>query len=96
MSAQHTPGPWSVERHPHSGHPLVAGEGEYVVADCGNGEIETASEEANARLIAAAPELLEALISLRDFLRGNGTKSARADAAISKATAATEATGATP
>jgi hypothetical protein len=37
-----------------------------LIADCG---VETTVSEANARLIAAAPELLEALIDTRKALR---------------------------
>lgn len=43
--------------------------------------------EANARLIASAPELLEALIELRDgYLENVGLPAVRANAAIAKAT----------
>lgn len=60
MSAQHTPGPWTshvvrvqraiVGRH---GEPVA-----YTRADLERDDV----DEANARLIAAAPELLEALL----------------------------------
>lgn len=96
MSAGHTKGPWSVEEHPHSGHPLVAGEHGYVVADCMNNELAADVEFANARLIAAAPDLLEAtqgLVRIVEAMRmttGLGkTQIARLDAAraaIQKAT----------
>ena len=56
MSAQHTPGPWTY--HPDSGSSCAAliATGSFVC------EFIEAPNEANARLIAAAPELLEALV----------------------------------
>jgi len=63
-SAQHTPGPWSaVEWSCHAATTVVADvDGRrVVVADCsGHGRYATDSIS-DARLIAAAPELLEAL-----------------------------------
>lgn len=67
MSAQHTPGPWwlqadgagwYVECTPERGHSVA-----YVRAEAGEDDPDTpdAEKEANARLIAAAPDLLEAL-----------------------------------
>jgi hypothetical protein len=50
-AAKHTPGPWE------TGGRIVVGDG-MVVADCGEGA------ESNARLIAAAPELLDALSAI--------------------------------
>lgn len=57
MSA-HTPGPWLVLRDPEVGGPLVATE-DVAIADVM--EMEGGMSEANARLIAAAPDLLAAL-----------------------------------
>ena len=49
----HTPGPWKVDR------PYIRGAGRAIATlESGRDEVEDA---ANARLIAAAPELLEAL-----------------------------------
>lgn len=72
---QHTTGPWNVERC-HLGHWVKAGES-YIVQipdhiehegnPCGSissQDKDQATLEANARLIAAAPELLEALTRL--------------------------------
>jgi hypothetical protein len=61
------------------------------VAYCGN--CEYGDYEANARLIAAAPELLKALKELRSFMWSEGyadqtVEMAQADAAIAKAVAA--------
>lgn len=59
---KHTPGPWRVERQnssPTTGEWMIAGAKPGYLAevrDCGSG-----CAKANARLIAAAPELLEAL-----------------------------------
>jgi hypothetical protein len=61
---QHTLGPWRVERQnpsPTSGEWMIAGAKPGYLAevrDCGSGDV-----SANARLIAAAPELLEALLT---------------------------------
>lgn len=86
--AKHTPGPWRV-----NGQKSVRGPNlEYIAnANWKNGE-------ANARLIAAAPDLLEALIMVRDAdddCKSDGLPTipsiARAtiNAAISKATTPT-------
>lgn len=53
MSAKHTPGPWYI--HGDGGTTIVGGEGDCWEHICSV----TANED--ARLIAAAPELLEAL-----------------------------------
>ena len=69
----HTPGPWMAQ---HTGFYWQVGSAEGTVADAcpsqfiDGGTIETPSprEKANARLIAAAPDLLAALIEARDAL----------------------------
>ena len=90
MSA-HTPGPWRViETH------LLTHDGDHV-ADMSNGLMVVASAKlgaplADARLIAAAPELLEALELVRDYvvtMKGAGHEYQVAiDSAIAKATGA--------
>lgn len=73
MSGQHTPGPWRLE-----GDGLVMRHGAHMtvnVQDATNGYVvfleqlefnaNAAEFEANARLIAAAPDLLDALKTLR-------------------------------
>lgn len=71
-AAKHTPGPWSVNDRRDSG---VMNNGVYVMADrnfvrvfneWGDDEMQLA----NARLIAAAPELLEALKAAVDEVDG--------------------------
>jgi hypothetical protein len=69
---KHTPGPWKAQpREFPEGQWFLEGQWE-VVSTCENERliaeaaphIDSDSEEANARLIAAAPELLEALVGL--------------------------------
>ncbi len=87
MKTQHTPGPWFIERGtsdngtPH--HRVTASDGRgwsgdryMAVAGC--------IDEHDARLIASAPELLEALRELRYAATDKAER--MADAAIAKAT----------
>jgi len=95
MSAQHTPGPWGATNahtgptfwrvEPFSADYLNDG---WVIAN----EIHGPDGEANARLIAASPDLYEALASLIAdlgpggyLLPGGAIKTARARAALAKA-----------
>lgn len=82
----HTPGPWAVsfgtdvylhgERFEHNRH----------IADCDmDMDLGKDEREANARLVAAAPELLEALKYVRRFLRETDHDVEYVDAAIAKA-----------
>ena len=57
MTKQHTPGPWHVEPAPNRVHFAVRNDGVHVVTGWREGA-------ANARLIAAAPELLAALVAI--------------------------------
>lgn len=78
MKTQHTPGPWHVT--PSGG---IAGDGEAVVlnwesdvAECSGAKAINngfGRAEANARLIAAAPDLLEACQTALDGLAGMTT-----------------------
>jgi hypothetical protein len=105
MSSGYTKGPWSASEHgdysDYDGRCIVIlGDDDTikVAAVIGDDDEET---NATARLIAAAPELLEALVEIRDlfdmalsfglFPRNarEGSPKAKADAAIAKATGAT-------
>jgi len=90
MSTQHTPGPWQIGNFDPN-----------TVFDCdgekrGCSPIATmqgtaAERKANARLIAAAPDLLDALVKMLDVWEHGGTTPypiAEARAAIKKATGA--------
>lgn len=60
MDAQHTPKPWRVEwDHSWQREVIVADDGQWI-ATIGESAIYTGDSKANARLIAAAPDLLEA------------------------------------
>jgi hypothetical protein len=71
MSAQHTPGPWTVRSYPAYGYGITAEDSPQArhsfavvhFADTQRGRT-TERAKADARLIAAAPELLEALAAL--------------------------------
>ena len=80
MSAPHTPGPWVVREHDDADTLRICdAKGDFAL-----------SIRENAQLIAAAPELLEALEGIMDHRErmGLGTNSVydRARAAIAKAT----------
>jgi ABC-type branched-subunit amino acid transport system substrate-binding protein len=91
MTTQHTPGPWTTDGSAHSGDlDVISPAGRITLIDC---EFSDESEDvltANARLIAAAPDLLAALM---DVLDADGDLDAmdfnRYRAAIAKATGAT-------
>ncbi len=64
MKAKHTPGPWFTLREGFSAiyvEARIEGGMLQEVAVCGPTEAGTSQQEANAALIAAAPDLLEAL-----------------------------------
>ncbi len=69
-----TPGPWRAGRkHPDWPHCKV----QYVIAECTNDEVCTLyynddEQDANARLIAAAPEMYELLHRLAPVLADEG------------------------
>ena len=81
MTNQHTPGPWTA----HNGFVLEHGE---VLASCIAGRGRTWEEnQTNAALIAAAPEMLEALENAVGLLRTYGENVGcieQCDAAIAK------------
>lgn len=97
-TAPHTPGPWRIEQpNDYTPHIWITAEGNPSIAkietcdyDDGLGERLTDQDQTNARLISAAPEMLEALETIADFAPGNGDVceiiAKRARAAIAKAT----------
>ena len=60
-AAQHTPGPWAVEDNPWGGTPHVRTDRRRLLRMLAENNQQIAEAEANARLIAAAPDLLAAL-----------------------------------
>ena len=62
MAETHTPGPWVAERRRFGSWTVLSPEGFYIV----DRVLSITDIEANARLIAAAPELLAALKECRD------------------------------
>lgn len=61
----HTPGPWTI-----SGNIVRQTQGQEIICACSLAPHER-QQQANAHLIAAAPELLEALEGLREQLRAH-------------------------
>jgi hypothetical protein len=64
VMSKHTPGPWKIE-HDYKPYVINAGAGHTICAITGTAAIRPEAE-ANARLIAAAPEMLEALKLVRE------------------------------
>ena len=98
--SEHTPGPWTIEKCPKA-TAVTDGESWPWLVSYNDGEyegclalVQTQNAEANAKLIAAAPELLEALEMMLDMSEMGGFgKSAAEDtarAAIAKAKGETE------
>jgi hypothetical protein len=88
MNAQHTPGPWKV-REDYAGSMSVVSHDHFLARV---GPPNTEQSAANARLIAAAPDLLEALREFVESFEGcyaDGEPAMiKAQAAIAKATGA--------
>jgi hypothetical protein len=78
MSAQHTPGPWRVDSHFN-----IFYKDAMVAFPCISGGLD---QKANAQLIAAAPELLEALQQIQRMGYSDIGDRMMVDAAIAKAT----------
>ena len=81
----HTPGPWKVGKHPSDANCVYGWAGRLAIANQGEANINLA----NARLIAAAPDLLQVANKAFDFLGGvDGAAEIRAEllSAIAKAT----------
>lgn len=69
---QHTPGPWSLDKHTNCD--IVAANGTLEIATTHEalltgGYRDPATAQADAKLIAAAPELLALVIQYRDDLK---------------------------
>lgn len=62
-TVKHTPGPWRAAKAAHGVIDIFDSRDRDIVTIFGGG-VEAESKEANARLIAAAPDLLEALKAL--------------------------------
>lgn len=92
MTIKHAPGPWATKPQGEANHHAILLEnGKWLAALQFNGELTEAQQEANARLIAAAPELLAALQLLYD----TGSDSTMWDWAHSQARAAMNKAGGT-
>lgn len=71
-ATQHTSGPWKTGKGNPSSKLVYTADGKRLIASCNTPEMMAhGDEEANARLLAAAPDLLEALEIVRiAFERG--------------------------
>lgn len=93
--SKHTPGPWTVTEH-WDGTSIQAGQFHvtHTIQSCGfhEPEMDKAVTQANALLIAAAPDMLETLKRLREMCADFGANTACevASAAIDKATGETK------
>ena len=56
---EHTPGPWCL--HPNNKVDIISGKDRFLVAHVGKDARDPSEYEANARLIASAPEMLKIL-----------------------------------
>ena len=102
MGAKHTPGPWSIdrtsERHGQRPYGISAGKRgptpKKIVNWGGMSAPASQESEANARLIASAPDLLEALETLTSVLAAPSLDRDAVEPAYRKAVAAiAKATG---
>ena len=83
MNTKHTPGPWDLNET-QRGTYIYQGGTENCIAEIYADVNE--DQAANARLIAAAPELLEALLALLPGAEAMGWSTEKARVAINKAT----------
>lgn len=99
--AAHTPGPWWVQDNTEQdgvGHQLRVDSACGAVADCGRTPFVDDEMRANARLIAAAPEMLEVLEELvfwheNKHIRAKGTNEKKRDAWLAAKAVISKATG---
>ena len=67
MSAQHTPGPWSINEWPQATTDIAIGViGTPLIAKVPLRDVSINEQKANARLIAAAPDLLAVVEELEE------------------------------
>lgn len=83
--SKHTPGPWKQHLVDET---LIVASDRTTVASTSIDYDKAETAEANARLIAAAPELLEALKIARDYIGANLGTYAQAGADFDKVSAA--------
>lgn len=75
-NTKHTPGPWKVAEDDSC---CILARGKHIITahDTDGGRSETGRGSRNARLIAAAPEMLEALETILKAFAPNGTEGLR-------------------
>jgi hypothetical protein len=61
MKTAHTPGPWIVESVENKGQSTIVDNNDHLVAEVYSDSCNQLEEDANARLIAAAPDMLNVL-----------------------------------
>ena len=83
MKTHHTPEPWTIDPEGEIASTIEGGDGRPL---CDVYHPNTRTGEANARLIASAPELLKALIEMVECHKLNPKVWERAEAAIKQAT----------
>lgn len=83
----HTSGPWEIGRHatpesfPQFGIYAANGNGRDLAHVVSHGTADSAETQANARLMAAAPEMLEALRNVAEIMSGADYSHVKADMA---------------
>lgn len=82
--ARFTPGPWMAEPMTGRGAWVKGESGEWAALSCGNTD---AIAEANARLIAAAPDMYEALIAALPYIESELDNAAYKRGAVAKVVA---------
>jgi len=92
METKHTPGPWEVVINGFNYEAVISSDGSYLTYSAGE-QKPSPEREANARLISAAPDLLEALNSV---LAGTGWRHIEPDALKAALAAINKATGYIP
>lgn len=86
MKFNGTTGPWKLTSDGEANfHGIQKPNGNWLMRVQQNGELSIKEEEANMKLIVAAPELLEALILYREYYACEEVRT-KADKAIRKAT----------